>query len=40
MVKYSDPEGEIVTRGSPYKFSILNGPEISHPGKNRLSPSC
>ena len=30
VVKVSYTEGETVTRESPYKFSILNSPEISH----------
>ena len=35
MVNISDPEGETVTRGSSYKFIMLNSPEISHLGKIR-----
>ena len=30
VVKFLDPEGETVTRGSLYKFAILNSPEINH----------
>ena len=39
VVKFSGPEGEIVTRGSLYKFSILNSPKISHLGKTLISPN-
>ena len=39
-VKISNPEGEIGTHGSPYKFNILNNPEISHIGKTCISPNC
>ena len=39
MVKFSGLEGEIVTRGSPYKFTILNNPEIRHLGKIDISPN-
>ena len=39
VVKVSDPEGETVTHGSPYKFVMLNSPEISHRGKIRISPN-
>ena len=39
MVKISDPEGETVTRGSPYKFVLLNSSEISHLGKTHISPN-
>ena len=35
----SDPKGETVTCGSPYKFTRLNSPEISHPGKTLISPN-
>ena len=38
VVKFSDPEGEIMTCGSPYKFAILNSPERSHLGKTLISP--
>ena len=37
VIKSSDQEGEIVTRGSPYKFAMLNSPEISHLGKTLIS---
>ena len=40
MVKILDPEGETVTHGSPYKFIMLNSPEISHLGKTLISPNC
>ena len=40
VVKISDPEGETVTRGSLYKFAMLNSPEISHLGKTLISPNC
>ena len=33
MVNVSHPEGETVTRGSLYKFAMLNSIEISHLGK-------
>ena len=33
MLKISDPEDETVTCGSPYKFVLLNSPEMSHLGK-------
>ena len=39
VVKCLDPEGETVTRGSPYMFDMLNNPEISHLGKNIISPN-
>ena len=39
MVKFLDPKGETWTRGSPYKFSMLNSPELSHRGKNIISPN-
>ena len=39
VVKVSDPEGEILPCGSLYKFSMLNGPEISHLGKPLISPN-
>ena len=39
MVKVSDPEGETVTRGSPYNFAMLNNPETSHLGKLVISPN-
>ena len=40
MVKYSEPDGEIVTCGSMYKFSMLNIPKLSHLGKNLTRPNC
>ena len=39
MVKFSDPEGETVTRGSPYNFDMLNSLETSHLGKMLISPN-
>ena len=39
VVKFSDPEGETVTRGSPYKVAMLNSPEISHLGRTLISPN-
>ena len=39
VVKFSDPDDETRTCGSLYKFSILNNPEISHLGKNLISPN-
>ena len=39
LVKVLDLKGEIVTRGSPYKFAILNSTEINHLGKTRISPN-
>ena len=39
MVKVLDLEGETVTRGSLYKFSMLSSPERSHLGKNIISPN-
>ena len=37
MVKYSYPEGDRVTCGSPYNFAMLNNPETSHLGKRFIS---
>ena len=37
VVKVSYPDDEIGTRGSPYKFAMLNNPEISHLGKTLIS---
>ena len=39
VIKYLDPESEIVTRGSSYNFDMLNNPETSHLGKMLLSPN-
>ena len=39
MVKCSDPDDETVTRGSMYKFAMLNSLEISHLGKTLISPN-
>ena len=39
VVKISDTEGEIVTRGIPYKLAMLSSHEISHLGKTRISPN-
>ena len=40
VVKISDPEDETVTRGSLYKFALLNSPKMSHLGKTCMSPNC
>ena len=37
VVKVSYPEGETVTRGSQYKFAMLNNLEFSHRGKTIIS---
>ena len=39
MEKFSNPEGEIVTCGSPYKFAMLNSPKTGHLGKTLISPN-
>ena len=39
LVKILDPEGETMTRGSPYKFTMLNSLELSHRGKTIISPN-
>ena len=39
VVKVSNPDDETGTRGSPYKFVMLNSPEIRHLGKNIISPN-
>ena len=39
VVKVSDPEGETVTCGSLYKFTMLNSPKISDLGKTIISPN-
>ena len=39
VVKVSDPEDETMTRGSLYKFAMLNSPKISHLGKNLINPN-
>ena len=39
MVKILDLEGGTVTCGSPYKFAMLNSPELSHRGKTIISPN-
>ena len=39
VIKFSNPEGETVTRGSPYKFIMLNSPKLSHCGKTIISPN-
>ena len=38
-VKFSNPDGEIVTRGILYKFATMNSPERSHLGRNIISPN-
>ena len=40
VVRTSDPEDETVTRGSLYKFALLNSPEMSHLGKMRICSNC
>ena len=37
MVKVLDHDDEIGTCGSPYKFAMLNSPEINHLGKTLIS---
>ena len=37
VVNFLDPDDETGTRGSPYKFSILNSPEKCHLRKNLIS---
>ena len=39
VVKFSDPDDEIVTRGNMYKSSMLNSPKIIHVGKPLISPN-
>ena len=39
VVKVSDPDDETGTRGSPYKFAMLNSPERSHLGRALISPN-
>ena len=39
VVKFLDPKGEIVTRGSPYNFYVLNSPVTGHLGKMIISPN-
>ena len=39
VLKFSDIKGKIVTRGSPYKFTILNSPAIRYLGKMSISPT-
>ena len=39
VVSILDPEGETVTRGSLYKFAMLNSPQNSHLGKLSISPT-
>ena len=39
VINVSDPEGETVPCRSPYKFDMLNSPEISHLGKLCISPN-
>ena len=38
MVKFVYLDDETVTHGSLYKFAMMNSPEISHLGKNLISP--
>ena len=39
VVNVSYHDGEIGTRGIPYKFAMMNSSEISHIGKNLISPN-
>ena len=39
VVKFSDPDDETGTHGSPYKFSMLNSPKLSQRGKTIISPN-
>ena len=39
VVKFSNFDDETGTRGSPYKFAMLNNIEISHLGKNLIGPN-
>ena len=39
MVKISDLEADTVTRGSLYKFAMLNSPKNTHLGKLNISPT-
>ena len=39
VVKALDLEGETMTRGSPYKFAMLNSTETSHLGKKFICPN-
>ena len=39
MIKFLDPEGETVTCGSLYKFSMMSSPQKSHLGKLNISPT-
>ena len=38
VVKISEHEGETVTCGSPYKFTMVNSPEIIHLGNQLVKP--
>ena len=39
LVKCSNPNDEKETPRYPYKFAMLNSPEISHLGKTIISPN-
>ena len=39
VVKYLDPEDEIVTRVSLYNFAMLNSPETCYLRKTLISPN-
>ena len=39
VVKVSKLDDEIVTRGSPYTFIMLNSPETCHLGKTLIIPN-
>ena len=39
MVRISEPEDELVTRGMPYNFTVLNSPITGHLGKMIINPN-
>ena len=39
VIKVAYPEDETMTHGSPYKFTMLNNPQIGHLGKTLISPN-
>ena len=39
LENFLDLDDETGIHGSPYKFAMLNNPEISHLGKNIISPN-
>ena len=40
VVQISEPEDEIVTRGRPYDFAVLNSPVTGHLGKRIINENC